>query len=269
MEGYVTVRKGLFSSGAPKPQLICQSTKELVKAGKISTQECNNGISFAMPLEPLAGQEIFETYHGHTLDIAYSVAINVTRGMLSKNLTKTIEFVVELKPLASRRDGSKPITFTIDSEPTEIITTPKQARDKKQPETTPAPTTPGGTVKVSGRIAGDILSISSPFNGELVVENSPVPITSIELQLMRIENCSNTSGTFDKEISEIQNVQMADGDIPRNMVIPLFFIFPRLFCSPSMSSKTFNLDFEVNLIVCLAQGKAPIIKSFPIKVVRA
>ena len=72
MEGYVTVRKGLFASGALKPQLVCQITKELSKGGKITTQECN-GIPFAVLLEPLAGQEIYETYHGHTLDIAVSL----------------------------------------------------------------------------------------------------------------------------------------------------------------------------------------------------
>ena len=192
--------------------------------------------------------------------------------MLSKNLSKTVEFVVELKTVASSKDTSKAIPFTINTDPVELLSTPKQSRDVKKSADSSA-TAPQniieGSIKLSGKIAGDVLAISSPFTGELIIEKCSIPITSVELQLMRVESCGNTSGSFDKESSEIQNVQMADGDVPRNLVLPLFFIFPRLFCSPSMTSKTFTLDYEVNLIVCLSQGKAPIVKNFPIKVVRA
>ncbi len=43
--------------------------------------------------------------------------------------------------------------------------------------------------KVSGSLQSTLCSIDKPFLGELRVDNTSVPIKSIELQLVRVETC--------------------------------------------------------------------------------
>lgn len=54
--------------------------------------------------------------------------------------------------------------------------------------------------------------------------------------------------------TEIQNIQVAEDDVCREMDISLHMIFPRLFTSPSVGSTNFKVEFEVNLIVLLEDG---------------
>jgi len=48
-------------------------------------------------LEPLAGQQLFETYHGVFVNVQYNLRVECLRGMLAKNLQKQVEFIVEVK----------------------------------------------------------------------------------------------------------------------------------------------------------------------------
>jgi len=105
-----------------------------------------------------------------------------------------------------------------------------------------------------------------PFTGEIIVEDSKAIIKSIELQLVRVETCGCADG-FAKEATEIQNIQIADGDVVRNLSIPLYMIFPRLFTCPTVAAKTFKVEFEVNLVVLLADGHL-ITENFPIRLIR-
>ena len=41
--------------------------------------------------------------------------------------------------------------------------------------------------------------------------------------------------------TEIQNIQIADGDVCRNMAIPIYMIFPRLFTCPTLSTNNFKV----------------------------
>ena len=44
-------------------------------------------------------------------------------------------------------------------------------------------------------------------------------------------------------------------------------VFPRLFTCPTMATRTFKVEFEVNLVVMLTDGHL-ITENFPIKLVR-
>jgi hypothetical protein len=68
--------------------------------------------------------------------------------------------------------------------------------------------------------------------------------------------------------TEIQNIQIADGDVCRNLVIPIYMVFPRLFTCPSVAAKTFAVEFEVNLVVVF-QDSHLITENFPIKLYRS
>lgn len=54
----------------------------------------------------------------------------------------------------------------------------------------------------------------------------------------------------------------------RNLVIPIYMVFPRLFTSPTVIAKTFRVEFEVNLVIVFADNHL-ITENFPIKLYRS
>ena len=72
---------------------------------------------------------------------------------------------------------------------------------------------------------------------------------------------------FTKEATEVQNIQIADGDPPRGIPISIHMIFPRLFTCPSVASKSFKVEFAVNLVCLLSDGHL-ISENFPLQLVR-
>jgi len=77
-----------------------------------------------------------------------------------------------------------------------------------------------------------------------MVKNTSHPLKSVSLQLIRVESINSQEGTM-KEASEIQNTQLAVGNVAKGLEIPIHVVFPRLFTSPSISTPGFQLDFEV------------------------
>lgn len=98
--------------------------------------------------------------------------------------------------------------------------------------------------------------------GELTVEDSYAPIKTIELQSVRVERCGAEQG-FTRDTTEIQNVQIAEGDVCGGLPIPIYMVFPRLFACPSLETPNFKIDFEVNIIV-IFQNDDMIMKSIPL-----
>lgn len=88
-----------------------------------------------------------------------------------------------------------------------------------------------------------------------------------EFELRNLYFSEGCADGFAKESTEIQNIQIAEGDIQRNLTVPLFMVFPRLFTCPTLASKTFRVEFEINLVVMLGDGHL-ITENFPIKLVR-
>ena len=104
-----------------------------------------------------------------------------------------------------------------------------------------------------GRLHRTNCQVHIPFTGEISIEKSETPIKSIELQLVRVENVTYAEGQA-REATEIQNVQLADGDVCRDLKIPIYMIFPRLFTCPTISTPHFKVEFEVNLVILFADN---------------
>jgi hypothetical protein len=73
----------------------------------------------------------------------------------------------------------------------------------------------------------------------------------------------------------LQSIQLADGDICHGMEVPIHMILPRLYTCPSITTGSFSINFELNLVVAFQTGANPSDKNalmaaykFPIKVVR-
>lgn len=59
------------------------------------------------------------------------------------------------------------------------------------------------------------------------LSGSSVPLRSIELQLVRVESISVAGQTF-REASEIQNIQVGEGDVMRGWDFEISFFFPSI-----------------------------------------
>ena len=118
-----------------------------------------------------------------------------------------------------------------------------------------------------GRLNKTNCSLSAPFTGELTVVSSEARIRSIELQLVRVETITYAEGQA-REATEIQNLQIGDGDVPRGMTIPLYMIFPRIFTCPTSVNESFRVEFEVNIILVFEDAYM-VTENFPIRLFRS
>lgn len=75
-----------------------------------------------------------------------------------------------------------------------------------------------------------------------------MPIKSIEIQLVRVETCGCAEG-FSRDATEIQNLQIADGNVSPKVQIPIYMQLPRLFTCPTLQTRNFKIQFELNLCV--------------------
>lgn len=63
-----------------------------------------------------------------------------------------------------------------------------------------------------------------------------------------METCGCAEG-YSRDATEIQNIQLADGNICAKLQIPIYMIFPRLFTCPTLITKNFKIEFELNLVI--------------------
>jgi len=255
MEGNVNLQLsaksvGLFEAfyNSVKPIQLMFYSVEVAKPGKF--EDGDTEIPFEFKLEPLTGQTLYETYHGVFVNIQYLLKADMPRPLLAKNLQKNLEFIVEIKNAEPPK--LTPVQFTITPESLENV---KKSSLKNIPK-----------FKVTGTLDSALCNINKPFTGNLVLEEALSTIKSIELQLVRVETCGCADG-YAKEATEIQNIQIADGDVSRGITIPIFMVFPRLFTCPTLATRTFKIEFEINLVVLLQDGHL-ITENFPLRLVR-
>ncbi|KCV69399.1 hypothetical protein H696_03830 [Fonticula alba] len=225
-------------------------TLELAPAGKLPSTILE--LPFSIPLLPTAEEfPLYETYHGVFVSIQYNIRVDVKgRSFMSGDLSETIEFLLENPP---RNISFKPTPVDI------LISSSAIDSVKKGANVIPK-------FKITGKINSTLCPITRPFSGELVVEEMGSKIRTIDLQLIRVETCGCADG-FSRDATEIQNIQISEGDVLRNFPIPIYMIFPRLFTCPTVSSKNFKIEFEVLINVQLENNHV-IAERFPIKLIR-
>jgi hypothetical protein len=122
--------------------------------------------------------------------------------------------------------------------------------------------------KIQCRVDNTNCDLNNPFDGSVIVKETEIPIKSLELQFVRNETVYLPAGDILTEISEIQNLQLGDGDVNHDVEIPLFMIFPRFFSCATLETKIAKINFEINLIVVLVNGFV-ITENFPINAWRS
>jgi len=223
---------GLFEAfyTSMKPITLLAADIEIAEGGRL--EEGETEFPFEFDVVPVDGQDLLETYHGVYVNVTYEVSVTMVRGAFAKDLAAAEEFYVQV-PSA---EGMSP-------DPSEFTVTPESLENVKASSVSSIP-----DFRITGKIHKRNCLIDKPFTGELRVEASEGEIQSIELQLVRVETVTH-DGSKAREATEILNLQLAEGDVARDLVIPMYLIFPRLFTCPTTSHHGFTIDFEVNVII--------------------
>ncbi|UJR36073.1 hypothetical protein I4U23_028809 [Adineta vaga] len=244
---------GVFEAfyNSTKPVTLINQTIELAKPGQISTVKTE--IPFQIQLKGKPNKPLYETYHGVFVNIQYFLRVDIKRTFLSKDMSKQIEFNIEYSPeheLAAEKAITKPGAFEITSE---SIRTAQNKIDVPK-------------FKISGHLDSLCCIITSPLSGELIIQESELPIKSVEIQLLRIETCGCAEG-FARDSTEIQNIQLGDGDVARNTEIPIRMLFPRTFTCPTLITTNFKIEFEISIVLVFDDDRM-ISENFPLRLTR-
>uniref|UniRef100_A0A8C9LG23 Vacuolar protein sorting-associated protein 26C n=1 Tax=Pavo cristatus TaxID=9049 RepID=A0A8C9LG23_PAVCR len=241
MEGSVNLQLSAKSVGvfeafynSVKPIQIINSTIEMVKPGKLPSGKTE--IPFEFPLHVKGNKVLYETYHGVFVNIQYTLRCDMRRSLLAKDLTKTCEFIVHSLSQKGKLTPS-PVDFTI---------TPETLQNVKERASLPK-------FLIRGHLSSTNCVITQPLSGELVVESAEAAVKSIELQLVRVETCGCAEG-YARDATEIQNIQIADGDVCRGLPIPIYMVFPRLFTCPTLETTNFKVGKRIGSYALFASA---------------
>ncbi|RZF37529.1 hypothetical protein LSTR_LSTR008567 [Laodelphax striatellus] len=244
---------GIFEAfyNSVKPIQLVSSVLEIASAGKMPAGKTE--IPFEAPLQACANRRLYETYHGVFINIQYNLHCDLKRGFLHKDHGRTLEIMVEYKkqpglPAPPKKDTS--VNFTI---------TPESLQNVNDRSRVPR-------FLVTGRLDATVCEISKPFTGDLIVDQCEGEIKSVELQLLRVETCGCAEG-FARDVTEIQTIQIGEGNIVRGLAIPIYMIFPRMFTCPTLTTSNFKVEFEVNIVIIFGDEHI-ITENFPITLIR-
>lgn len=225
---------GIFEAfyNSVKPIQLLTAQLELIPPGKL-TQGVTE-FEFEFPLNCIKEpRTLYETYHGVFVNILYMLKVEIRRNfLLSKTVTKQQQFIIQQKA-SSIRNTSKPVNFSISPE-----TLQKTAKERISIP----------RFLFTGVLDSKECCITEPFTGHITIHHTEVAIKSIEIQLVRVETCGCAEG-YSKDATEVQNIQIADGNVGKKLEIPIYMVFPRLFACPTLITKNFKIEFEINLVV--------------------
>ena len=49
------------------------------------------------------------------------------------------------------------------------------------------------------------------------------------------------------QVSEVQNIQIAENNVEHGALIPLYMVFPRYYACPTLATHTFKISFQVTI----------------------
>ena len=67
--------------------------------------------------------------------------------------------------------------------------------------------------------------------------------------------------------TEVQNIQVADGDCLDDIEIPTYMLFPKIYSCATCEHKNFGIGFQVNIIVIFHNGYV-LTENIPVNVYR-
>ena len=89
-----------------------QYTLDVAPSGKIPSGKTE--IPFELPLKPRGSKTLYETYHGVFVNIQYMIRCDIKRSFLAKDVSKSLEFIVEDKTSSKlAKEQIKAVPFKI------------------------------------------------------------------------------------------------------------------------------------------------------------
>lgn len=219
----------------------------------------NNQVRYKFPLTSESCQDeynlLYESYKGAKVTIQYEIFAEAL--VSGKQFISNKNSIVVMVPGQgiSPKFGRKKVNYSFTLDPSKI--------DNIKLDQNSVP-----KFKIECFLENINCCIDKPFNGFLTVKECSTDIKSIELQFLRNEKILNAEFAGIGEISEIQNLQIGDGDVIRNLEIPVFMIFPRNFCCANLETKDVSISFEMNIIIVLVNGVI-IMENYPVNLWRS
>ena len=218
----------------------------------------NNQYHFKFPLTSDSCQEnfafLYESYKGATVNVTYDIYAEAdAMGKMFASNKRSIIVMVPGQGINSQF-GRKRVSYQFTLTPDKIQNV--QIDKNRVPN-----------FNIECYLENINSCIDKPFNGFITIKECSVDIKSIELQFLRNEKVLYPEFKGISETSEIQNLQIGDGDVVRHLEIPVFMIFPRNFCCANLETKDAHISFEMNLIIVLVNG-AIIMENYPINLWR-
>ena len=167
---------GLFEAfySSIKPTQLFHHTKELKPSGKIP--DGRHSLPFEFEIKQTGNEKLLESYHGVYINIQYVITAEIKKGMLSKNMKRSVEFIMEVPE--QRVPKEQPSPFAIVPESLENVRksalsrlpTFKVSHPPIHPPTRP-PTHPPSLFcaprpQIGGQIDSVVCNITQPFSGE-------------------------------------------------------------------------------------------------------
>lgn len=223
---------GIFEAlyNSVKPITLLNQHSDLAPSGKLPIGASEFPFEFPLicPKEP---KTLYETYHGVFVNITYMLRCDIKRSFLAKSVQKTQQFIIQYRPMVEH--PPKEVQFSISPD-----TLQKTAKERISIP----------RFLISGTLDSTDCCVTKPFTGSVTVHHTEVAIKSIEIQLVRVETCGCAEG-YSRDATEIQNIQIADGNVCPKVAIPIYMTLPRLFTCPTLITKNFKVEFEVNLVI--------------------
>ena len=258
VSGYYTFRNNKVNPPIMKAVQFYKKTYTLLTDSHSPTGG-NNSYHFKFPLnsdkcDDPTFASLYETYHGVSVSVGYDIyAEAVSNG---KNyVTKKQKISVLVPGQGIRSDfGRKKVVYKFVLNPQKIESVKVDA--SLMPK-----------FNIECYLENINCCIDKPFNGFCCIKECSTEIKSIELQFLRNEKILNKEIETPGEISEIQNLQIGDGEVVRDNDIPMFMTFPRGFCCSNLNTKDAVISFEMNLMIVLVNGVV-IMENFPVNLWR-
>ena len=256
--GYYTFRK----SGVNPPKLKALQFYEKsfnVLTDVYSTLGANNSYRFKFPLTSDGCSQnhsnLYESYHGVAVSLGYDIyaeAVSAGKTFDSKKI-KVLVFVPGQG--ITPKFGRKRVTYQFNLNPKNIESN-KLNDQNLMPK-----------FQIDCFLENINCCVDKPFNGFCNIKECSTQIKSLELQFLRNEKIHYEDFNGVGEVSEIQNLQIGDGDVIRNLDIPVFMTFPRGFCCANLETQEVTITFEMNLIIVLINGVV-IMENYPVNLWR-
>ena len=256
--GYFTFKNTKINPPRSKPVQFYKKSYTCM-TDLYSTIGANNQYKFKFPLnsdscEP-NNSSMYEGYHGVNVSINYEIYVEAIFSG-KKYISNRIKILVYVPGQGiNPKFGRKRVNYQFNL-------SPKQIENVKISDQNLMP-----QFQIEGYLENINCCIDKPFNGFCNIKNCSTEIKSIELQFLRNEKILAKEYAGIGDVSEIQNLQIGDGDVIRDLEIPLFMTFPRGFCCANLDTKDVHISFEMNIMIVLVNGVV-ICENFPVNLWR-